>query len=99
MIYRGDIMADKDEWDYVSTHYSEQELDKWVKNNEPWRLEKEVLPEPIKEPKKTHTEQELYDMNKNEQIDILKRHGIKDIPKHEKERVDKILELMMEGGD
>jgi len=91
-------MADKDEWDYVSTHYSKISLNKWIKEHEPWRLCQEEQ-EIIKEPTKTHTEQELYDMTKKEQIDILKRHGITVVPKYEKGRVDKILEIMIEGGD
>ena len=43
--------------------------------------------------KKTYSEKEIIDMNKDEQIIIIRSYGVYDIPKYEKDRVKKILEL------
>lgn len=42
---------------------------------------------------KTSTEQELWDLNKAEQITLLNSYGITDIPQYEAERVAKLLEV------
>lgn len=65
------------------------ELD-WIIIHEPWRIRKTE--------KLVYTEQELYDLTKVEQVKILKKYGIEDIPKYERERVDKIIEII-KGGD
>lgn len=54
----------------------------WLIVNEPWKL----------------TKKEIYDLTKSEQSEILKSKGIKDIPKYEKERVEKIIDII-KGGD
>ena len=41
-------MTNKDEYSYVSQKLSVKQLEKWVKENEPWRLDKDDKPEPIK---------------------------------------------------
>jgi hypothetical protein len=57
------------------------ELD-WIARNEPWRL-----------PKKIFSREQLKHKNRDEQVEILNSYGIKDIPRYEGERIDKILEL------
>ena len=77
-------MSDKDEID-------------WIKIHEPWRLKK--VEEEITNPQKIiYTEKELYDLSKAEQIEIFKSHGIKDIPRYERERVEEIIKIL-KGGD
>ncbi len=82
-------MADRDELD-------------WIKRNEPWRLKDNKNPEP-KEKVKKYTERELYDLDKDEQINLLNSLGITDIPRYENERVKKLLEIQqksnLHGGD
>ena len=48
---------------------------------------------PIPEEPKKLTEKEVFDMTKSEQIELLKQLGETEIPKYEKGRVNKILEL------
>ena len=64
------------------------ELD-WIAIYEPWRIRKAE--------KLVYTEQELYDLTKAEQVKILNSHGIKDIPRYERERVDKIIDIIKGG--
>ena len=47
----------------------------------------------VKEQKKKFTEEELFNLNKSEQVELLKKLGVENIPKKEKERVDLIVEL------
>ena len=76
-------MSDRDELDWIAIH-------------EPWRLNK--TDKEITNPQKiTYTEKELYDLTKAEQIEILNSEGIKNIPRYESERVEKIIEIIKGG--
>jgi len=68
------------------------ELD-WIRLHEPERIMDHKLKRNI-----TPTEQELYDLTKVEQAKILNENGVKKVPKYEKERVNKIIEILT-GGD
>lgn len=46
-----------------------------------------------KEIKKVYTEEELKEMSKKEQVDLLKTYGVTKIPPLEKDRITKLLEL------
>ena len=61
----------------------------------PKEVEKQKDPEPVKEVKK-YSEDELYAMNKTQQIEELKKYGITSIPKYEKDRVANILKAQGE---
>ena len=54
----------------------------------------DVIAETLDKVKKAkgYTEKELFDMKKDQQIKILKKLGIEEIPKYEKDRVAAILE-------
>jgi len=65
----------------------------WIREHEPWRILDHKLKRNI-----TPTEQELYDLTKVEQIKILNNHGVKTVPKYEKDRVEKIIKILT-GGD
>jgi len=84
-------MADVDEWEYVSKHYSKAKLQKWIKANEPWRNAEQK--EDAKEEQKIYTEKELYDLNKDEQIKLLNSLGTTEIPRYEIDRVKKVLNI------
>ncbi len=65
---------------------------------EPVKEEPKVeAPKPKPKPKgpKKYTKDELFDMNKAEQVKLLGKYGVtgKDVPKLEKDRVKKILKL------
>jgi len=53
---------------------------------------KEVAVEP-KVQRKVYTKKELIDKTRSEQVKILNKLGVSKIPKYEKDRVDKIIEL------
>lgn len=56
------------------------------------KVEKKPKPKPEKLLPR-HTKKELYAMTKREQVKLLKSLGVKKIPRLEKDRVKKILEL------
>ena len=55
------------------------------------RLEKSESNIPIKEPVKKRTKTQIKNLDKEEQIELLKNLGVKEIPRLEKDRVDAIL--------
>ncbi len=69
----------------VNSQVGETEVETKVVDSVPEKKVQEVPEKP--------TEKELFDLNKSEQIKILNKLGIKEIPKLEKQRVAKILEL------
>jgi len=72
-------MADIDEWEYVSKHFSENKLKRWIKENEPWRMEDYENKEPkvAKESKeKEKMENELRELDK---INGIGEERLKDI--------------------
>ena len=84
-------MSDKDEYEYISKNYSKEHLEDWIEIYEPWRLKGTVKEITDKMDKLELTEKELYALNKDEQIELLNSIGITDIPRLEKDRVNKIM--------
>lgn len=56
---------------------------------------KKEEPKETPEDKKVLTEKELFALNKAEQVEILNKLGVKEIPGYEQDRVNKILELQV----
>jgi len=71
---------------------SDRDETDWIETYEPWRLKGTVKEVTEKMEKLELTEKKLYKLTKDEQIKILNSIGVTDIPKYEKERVDKIME-------
>ena len=63
-----------------------------IKRDIDLRIIKETKKE-VKPKIKKYNNEELYKMNKDAQVKLLKRYGVNSIPKYEKDRVKKILEM------
>jgi len=63
-------MADIDEWSFVSKYFSKNKLKKWIKKNEPWRMENKEHKE------KKKMENELRELDK---IEGMGEERLKDI--------------------
>jgi len=68
-------------------------LNKYITKQAKAELRELGVPKAIETKKKGYSEKELYALNKDEQIAILKKLGSKLIPRFEKGRVKLILEL------
>ena len=75
------------------TRDSIKELEKEASIMNKEKVQKVIGPKQEKKKVKKYSKKEIFDMNKSEQIDILKGFKIESIPKLEKNRVKKILEL------
>lgn len=93
-------MADIDEFKYVSKNYSKKRLQDWIYANEPWRIldtkEEEKVSQDESESQKTLSKQEIWDLNKTEQVELINLYDVSEIPRYEKDRVELILNLQLE---
>lgn len=77
---------------------SEKKVEEVVVENKPEEIQvedrtEEYPSEELESNKEKFTSSELYRKSKSEQVEILKQLGETEIPRYERQRVDKILEL------
>lgn len=101
MVNKEKLIEEKQKWAGVNK-YIEKQIDDMLKEEDGLSEVKEkpyssdTIPStPILETEdEKWTEERLFSLRKSEQVDMLKKLGVKKIPKYEKDRVKKLLELL-----